>query len=273
LEFITLINKQLPPANQYFVELKMGTTALASERERDTILSNIENLPVTKGILRQLLPDSHLLGNLMDCVMKLFQCRINRICECHKEVNEAHANYEMYPSSIFLPFSVFQDLCAQLLTPQQIIASYFTTTTGEPLDMNSIRKVYFLSKATDSNTVWVVYIIDIELHTIKYLDPRRNSNAVVSNDLTVHLNSIRRDMLTGFLTILIPGYVEAWACSALSLYYFAPLTNDGDFNSGLYITAAIYFICNDVPLFFDAGTISRLRFNLAYWLLVEELPV
>jgi hypothetical protein len=80
-------------------------------------------------------------------------------------------------------------------------------------------------------------------------------------------------MLTGFLTILIPGYVEAWACSALFLYYFAPLTNDGDFNSGLYITAAIYFICNDVPLFFDAGTISRLRFNLAYWLLVEELPV
>ena len=272
MEFITLINKQLPPANQYFVELKMGTTALASERERDTVLSNIENLPVTKGMLRQLLPDSHLLGNLMDCVMKLFQCRINRICECHKEVNEAHANYEMYPSSIFLPFSVFQDLCAQLLTPQQIIASYFSSTTGEPLDMNSIRKVYFLSKATDSNTVWVVYIIDIELHTIKYLDPRRNSNAVVSNDLAVHLNSIR-DMLTGFLTILIPVYVEAWACSALSLYYFAPLTNDGDFESGLYITAAIYFICNDVPLFFDAGTISRLRFNLAYWLLVEELPV
>jgi hypothetical protein len=272
MEFITVINKQLPPANQYFVELKMGTTALAHERERDFILSNIEDLPVTKGMLRQLLPDSHLLGTLMDCVMKLFQCRINRICECHKEVNEAHTNYEKYPSSVFLPFSAFLDLRAQLLTPQQIIASYFSTSTGEPLDISSIRKLYFISKAADSDTVWVVYVIDIELHTIKYLDPRRNSNAIVSNDLTVHLNSIR-DMLTVFLRVLIPDYVEAWVCSVLSLYYFAPLTNDGDFDSGLYITAAIYFLCNDVPLFFDAGTISRLRLNLAYWLLVEELPV
>ena len=138
--------------------------------------------------------------------------------------------------------------------------------------MSSIRKLYFISKATDSDTVWVVYVVDIELHTIKYLDPRRNSNAIVSNDLTVHLNSIR-DMLTVFLRVLIPDYVEAWACSVLSLYYFAPLTNDGDFDSGLYITAAIYFLCNDVPLFFDAGTINRLCLNLAYWLLVEELPI
>ena len=270
MDFITVINKALPHAKQYFVELKMGTTVLASEREINCILSNIESLPVTRGMLRQLLPDSHLLGSIMDCIMQLFQSRINRICECHKEVNEAHANYQEYPSSIFLPFSAFQDLCAQLLTPQQIIASYFSSDSGEPLNMSNIRRMYFISKATDSDSVWVLYFIDIELHTIKYLDPRRSSSAAISNDLSVHLNGIK-DMLTAFLRVLISDYVGTWACSVLSSYYFSPLTNDCD--SGLYIAAATYFLCNDVPLFFNAGTISRLRLNLAYWLLVEELPI
>ena len=80
MDFITVINKALPHAKQYFVELKMGTTVLASEREINCILSNIESLSVTRGMLRQLLPDSHLLGSIMDCIMQLFQSRINRIC-------------------------------------------------------------------------------------------------------------------------------------------------------------------------------------------------
>lgn len=269
MDFVTVINKTLPPANQYFVELKMGTTFLASEAEKNYVLSNIESLPVTRGVLRQLLPDTHL-GTVMDYVMKLFQCRIDRICECHKEINESHDNYEPYRSSIFLPSTAIQGLRTQQLTPQQIIASYFRTDSGEPSNMDNVNKIYFISKGYDSDNVWVLYVVDLEFHSISYLDPRRNSNSVVSEDLALHLNETR-DMLSVFLRILLSDYGGTWACNVLSPYYFSPLINDCD--SGLYITAAIYFLCNDVPLFFDNGTIFRLRLNLAYWLLVEELPV
>lgn len=270
MDFITVINKALPPANQYFVEMKIGTTVLASESENNYILSNIEKLPVTKGALRQLLPGCHLSRTVMDCVMKLFQCRNNRICESHKEVNAAHANYEEYPCSIYLPFSAFQDLCSPLVTPQQIIDSYFSTSTGDLIDVRIINKIYLISKSIDSDAVWVLYVIDIDNHTVKYLDPRRNSDAIISEDLTVHLNDVG-DMLSVFLRVLNPDYTGTWACSILSSYYFSPLTNECD--SGLYITTVIYYLCNNVPLCFNAGTISRLRLNLAYWLLNEELPV
>ncbi len=271
MDFVTVINKTILPASQYFVELKMGTTVLASEAEKNYILSKIESLPVTRGVLRQLQLGSHL-GTIMDCIMKLFQCRIDRICECHREVNEAHDNYEPYRSSIFLPSAAFQDLRAQQLTPHQIIATYFRSSTGsgESLNVGNFNKIYFISKAIDSDDIWVLYVIDLELRSINYLDPRRNSNSVVTEDLAIHLNETR-EMLTVFLHVLLSDHEGTWVCNVLSPCYFSPLINDYD--SGLYITAAIYFICVEVPLFFDDGTVSRLRLNLAYWLLVGELPV
>ena len=272
MDFVTVINKTLPPANQYFVELKMGTAVLASEAEKNYVLSKIESLPVTRGILRQLQLGSHV-GTVMDCTMKLFQCRSSRICECHREVNEAHDNYEPYRNSIFLPSAAFQDLRAQQFTPQQIIATYFRTSStcsGESLNMSNFKKIYFVSKAIDSFDIWVLYVVDLELHSINYLDPRRNSNSIVSEDLTIHLNETR-DMLSVLLRVLLSDNEGTWVCNVLSPYYFSPLINNYD--SGLYIIAAIYFLCAEVPLFFDHGTISRLRLNLAYWLLVGELPI
>jgi hypothetical protein len=62
MDFITVINKALPLANQYFAELKMGSTLLGSAAEMNCVLSKIKSHPVTRGVIRQL------------------QCRIDRIC-------------------------------------------------------------------------------------------------------------------------------------------------------------------------------------------------
>jgi hypothetical protein len=272
MDFITVINKALPLANQYFVELKMGSTLLGSAAEMNCVLSKIKSHPVTRGVIRQLQRESHL-ETVMDYIMLLFQCRIDRICECHKEVNEVHDNYEPYRSSIFLPFEAFEDIRMQQKSPEEIIELYFCcTTTGERYNMNSIQKIYFISKAVDSSNIWVLYIVDIELRAINYLDPRRSSTEMLSNDVTAHLN-YAKDVFTAFMQALIPDYGGNWSCNCLVSYYFSPLSIANAYDSGLYITAAVYFICNDVPLFFDQGTIDRLRLKLAYWLLVEELPV
>ena len=272
MDFITVINKALPPANQYFVELKMGTTVLASAAEVNYVLSRVKSHPVTRGVLRQLLPESNL-GTVMDYIMLLFQSRIDRICECHKEVNEMHDSYEPYRSSIFLPFGAFEDIRLQQKTAEEIIGLYFCCNdTGERYNMSSISKVYFIAKAVDSDNVWVLFVVDIESHAISYMDPRRSSTSTYSNDVNVILNAAK-DLFSDFLQVLMPGYGGTWSCNLFSPYYFSPLSNATAYDSGLYVITAVYFICNDVPLFFNQGTIDRLRIKIAYWLLVEELPI
>ena len=66
MDFVTIFNKAIPPASQYFVTVKMGTGLLTSLEESNLELSSVGPLVVTKGMLRQLLPNSRLEANLMD---------------------------------------------------------------------------------------------------------------------------------------------------------------------------------------------------------------
>ena len=249
--------------------MKMGTAILASQAELDYELSKVDSLVVTRGILRQLQLEAHLQESIMECIMKLFTIRINRICESHKEVNEAHDNYQPHKSSIFMPPSAFQELQTDLKPREEIVELYFTNSRGQQINIDSIDKIYFICKAHDSEHVWILYVIDIELRAIRYLDVRRSDNDTVSTALTDYIAQ-KQLVIIEFLRVLIPEYLGDWSCGLLSPYYFQPMTNDYD--SGLYIAAVIYFICNHVPLFFTPASIVRLRLNMAYWLLVEELP-
>ena len=273
IDFITIFNRALSPASQHFVTVKMGTSVLASQAEMDYELSKVDSLVVTRGILRQLQLESHLQESITECIMRLFTIRNGRICQSHKEVNEAHDNYQPRKSSIFLPPSAFQDLQENLKSRDEIIQLYFNIGGGQQQVNNVdsiIDKCYFIGKAHDSESVWILYLIDIELRTIRYVDARRSDTDVVSNALAEHL-ALMKPIFIDFLRVLIPEYLGDWLCGLLSPYYFSPMTNN-DYDSGLYIAAVIYFICNGVPLFFTTATITRLRVNMAYWLLVEELP-
>lgn len=266
MDFVTIFNKAIPPASQYFVTVKMGTGLLTSLEESNLELSSVGPLVVTKGMLRQLLPNSRLEANLMDRVMKLFQIRMNKICDCHKSVHEHQTGYNPLKQSVFLPLQFVEELQDNSKQVPEIIAKYFL---AEHVDISKVNKIYFLSYAHDSDLVWALYCFDIESHAILYLDPRRNCTDPISFQLSNHLQQMK-GFFVRFLDHLIPAHVGGWSCTLLNPYYYVAANNDHD--SGLYVIATTYFLCNNVPVYFRSTSIDRLRISLAYWLLVADLP-
>ena len=267
MDFVTIFNKSLPPAQQNFVRIKMGPAILASEHELTAEVSKINECVVTKRMIRQLQRESPLEEDLMGSVLKLFEKRDNRISEAHASVNELNNGYEVYKKSVFLPCQYFRSILQNTTTAHnEVLGSFFN---GHHLDDNRTSKIYFIDIPSDSATAWVLYIVDVEDKSVSYLDPRRQCADPVSETLQTYLNNIQ-PVFAAFLHALIPTYTGNWSCKLMEGYYFAPPQTGYDY--GLYITATIYFLCNHVPVYFGPNAITQLRMSLAYWLLVEDLP-
>lgn len=265
MDFVTVFNKSLPPAQQHFVRIKMGPAILASENELIAEVSKINGFVVTKSIIRQLQLESPLEEDLMTAVLKLFEKRDNRISEAHASVNELSNGYEVYKKSFFLPSPCVRSILQNTSTAHEVQRIFFN---DRHLDAN-VSKLYFIDRPPDSDTAWVLYIVDVEEKHVLYLDPRRQFAHPLSAALQMHLNHIQ-PIFSAFLHILIPAFTGNWSCKLMQEYYFSPPQNEYDY--GLYITATIFFCCNNVPVFFGPASITQLRMTLAYWLLIEDLP-
>jgi hypothetical protein len=256
----------LPPAQQHFVRIKMGDAILSSAMEFNSEQCNIDGYSVTKAMIRQLQLESPLEEDLMVAVFKLFKKRDNRISNAHAAVNQMSNGYEPYKKSMFSPQQCFANIVWNNISAHEVLRDFFD---DHQLDLNVINKLYFIDKATDSTTAWVLYIVDIEEKRVLYLDPRRHFAAPISEEIQALLNHIK-PIFSAFLHILIPAYAGDWQYELMREYYFLPLQNEVD--SGLYIVATVYFLCNYVPVSFGAASITQLRMSLAYWILVEDLP-
>ena len=266
IDFVTVYNKMLPPAQQHFVRIKMGPAILASAMECNSELCQVDGYIVTKGMIRQLQLDSPLEDDLMLAVFKLFKKRDNRISDAYEAVNHLSNGYEPYKKSMFLPRQCCANIVRNDIGEREVLREFFN---DRHVDLNIINKLYFIDKAPDSTTAWVLYIVIVEEKRVLYLDPRRQSAAPISEDVTLQMNEIH-PVFSAFLHFLIPAYAGDWQFELMREYYFSPVRNEVD--SGLYIAATVYFLCNYVPVSFEPESITQLRMSLAYWLLVEDLP-
>ena len=113
--------------------------------------------------------------------------------------------------------------------------------------------------------------INLETHHILYVDGRIDGRVQPVPQALAEYLILVKDLLQPLLSALDPAFTNEWQCTIYRETYFELLNNQ--FDSGVYVTALTYFLSVRVPLFFNHNSIVRLRMNLAYWILVGELPI
>ena len=157
---------------------------------------------------------------------------------------------------------------------QLLIAQYFPRdwkvedTSNLVLLMNT--SLVFEHPNIDS---WTMLRIDLEHRKILYCDPRLVRSPALSEFAKLSLERTRTEILIPVLRVVVPTYTGDWPLSILEHQYFPTLAATNECDCGVYLAACLYFSVNTVPVYINEnGGIARLRKQLAYWILCEQLP-
>lgn len=139
--------------------------------------------------------------------------------------------------------------------------------------LTTIHRGYFLEKAREDDDCFCLFIADFELKCLYYIDPSSTENARANvSERATHL----AQLFNGFLDFQIgeaadrgPHWTIASRFSASSKYP----PQQTNFDTGIYVFLFVYFTLHDCPVVFDVSDVTRLRKQLAYWLLKEYLPM
>ena len=150
---------------------------------------------------------------------------------------------------------------------------------------------------------WVLIIIDVCKHTISIYDPRLdddvrtvrlsasnaevvrimgqqateiddNSNVGGFSTFDRNLINFIKQSIHPFLKHVFSTIEEgSWEYQLFQEELISSTTIlQNEFDSGMYLFAVIYFKIMEVPIFFSQQSIDRIRVNLAYWILLGQLP-
>jgi hypothetical protein len=233
------------------------------------ITNTIKGFFVTKECYRQLGINQSLKEDIMDAIATLFQLRDDRICESHHSVNSNRHGYRPRKRSKYLGASFWKDLLEGIKSIDQIKFEYF----GADWNADHYLHVYLYLNSFDVDSVdpWVLVQVNLENRSLAYVDGRIDGRVQPVQEALAEYLHLVKDLIQPLLITLVPAVMNEWQCAVYRQTYFELL--DNQFDSGVYITACTYFLSVGVPLFFDRNSIVRLRMNLAYWMLVGELPI
>ena len=277
LAFVTLFCRQLLPSSEWLLVQKLGRSLLESQEDANQVVANIGGqYPVTKEQLRAFANDVRLSAQCMDILCKMFQMRDDRIAEVFHDVNHRRTNYQPFKKTVFMGNTFCSNLSTGLVPDhiQLLIAQFF------PRDWKVEDTSYLVLLMNTSLVIehpnadsWSMLQIDLDTHKIQYCDPRLNRGPVLSNFARQSLERTRTEILIPVLRVIVPTYAGDWPLSMLEHQYFPTLTATNECDCGVYLAACLYFSVNTVPIFInDNGGITRLRKQLAYWILCEALP-
>ncbi len=268
-EFLMKYLKEITPLQQWLVKSKMSHSILTNEDDGKTVVSNVKDFEVTKECFRQFGLNITLKDVVMDTIAALFQLRDDRISDSHHSVNSNRNGYRIWKRSRYLGASFWKDLL-EGTAADDLKEKYFF---GVEWKVDDYLHLYMYLNCFDAGSVdpWAIVRINLVTHSIAYIDGRIDGRIQpVPPALTTFLSLIKA-LLQPLLSCLVPGFTNVWQCDIHRETYFELL--DNHYDSGLYATAVTYFLTVGVPLFFDRNSVTRLRMNLAYWMLVGELPI
>jgi len=233
------------------------------------ILSKINDLNVTRHILRQFYSVNLIKADCMNIVCEMFNKRDDRIWRSYNDVNQDSQNFENFKSSIFYGSHFVESLISD-----PIRDNVDNNNSRPEVLLHTAHRLYLTYKSLDDATDnWCLLIVDIPLKKIFYIDPKLdiNSLSIDDNNRVENLMETFEIALNPFLSRTITTYEENWECEIYPHINFSFLQND--FDSGVYIAVIIYFLVQDCPLTFQESDMSTFRENYAYWILNESLPM
>lgn len=240
-DFYSTIHRSLLGADIEYIHHKMSTA------DDETEVAKIMNHSVARKVLRKLMSGQPFNLSLMEVLLNLFKCRRLRINETHKELYEIPSRPKA-PLDTSLFFPSLEEAAAHL-----------------NIELNChVASVYILCK--DANKFWCLVYINIKEHTISYINPAfgltdfDERNVAVATETT---QAIKDLLLNSF-----PN--ETYECKRFPYQFYQP--NEDDFSSGLYVFMIIYYLEMKCPISFRRNDLDKMRYNIAYWILIEQLP-
>lgn len=213
----------------------------------NTEVANIMNHPVAREEFRNLMPGQAFGLRLMTALLNLFKYRISRIKETHKEL------YEIPPRP-----------------REPIDTSLFFSSLGEAtehlnIELNpTVASVYILCR--DANSYWCLIYIDIRNKTIYSINPAFGLTDVDEPNIAVVTDHIE----TTKALLRTPFPENQFESKTFPYQFYSP--NEDNFSSGLYVFLIIYHLEAKCPIYFRRVDLDKMRYNIAYWILIEQLP-
>jgi hypothetical protein len=269
-EFLMKYLKDVTPLQQWLVRQKMSRSILTNEDDGRTIISTVKVFEVTKDCFRQLGLNNSLKEIVMDAIAALFQLRDDRISDSHHSVNSNRNGYRVRKRSLYLSASFWRVLLEGTKSVEDLKEEYFFGADWK-VDEYLYLYIYLNSFDAGSADPWAMIRINLVTHRIVYVDGRIDGRIQPLPPALAHFLGLLNALLQPLLSYLFPGFTNEWQCEVYRETFFELL--DNQYDSGLYVTAVTYYFSIGVPLFFDRNSIARLRMNLAYWMLVGELPI
>ena len=278
LEFVTLFCKPLLPSSEWLLIQKLGRSLLEGPDDANQVIANIGGqFPVTKEQLRTFANDVRLSAQCIDVLCKMFQLRDDRIAEVFHDVNHRRTNYQPFKRTVFLGNVFCSNLSNTLVLDhiQLLIAQYFPRDWKVVEDTSNLVLLMNTSLVFEHPNIdsWTMLRIDLEHRKILYCDPRLVRSPALSEFAKLSLERTRTEILIPVLRVVVPTYTGDWPLSILEHQYFPTLAATNECDCGVYLAACLYFSVNTVPVYINEnGGIARLRKQLAYWILCEQLP-
>jgi hypothetical protein len=265
--FVTTVFKSLSPVNERFTKNKLRTTNHSSLIANTEVISNINNMAVTKDSIMCLNIAQPLTKDLIDVALELFRKHNLRVCNSHHEVNSGQHRYERYKPSIFCSPDLFNSLKND--PTSTAIPQYL-----ENVDWNASQRIYIpilLSNQIQATSdEWYLLIVDITEKKIYYVNPRFNMRMALDQFNTEKMHEFQI-IINPFLTNFVTTHAGNWNIDVLNHTYYEVLQNN--FDAGIYILNIIYFDLQQCPIYFDEQDIPKFRLQYCYWILNVTLPI
>jgi hypothetical protein len=281
LKLATVFNKPVPMTSLHFFELQCGSTSELASFELSKVIAHIEwgelfVCDVTREDLRCFRKNLGFSKSAINSIMFLFGKRENRVhVACENVQHQQHGYIEM-SRYMFMPSQLYTDLLLGQFVDQWLLKIDQFEHLFFPIQLYPEEHPY----------AWSLVIVSRETKRIGIFNPLESVYMLEPLVEEIKFNIIA-STITPFLNSKF-GYTEnqRWeiGCHIFPLlqkrFVLQSLQKEEvqqnincDAASGVIVAAALYFLSQSAPVFFNLSSIESFRTQLGCWLLDEQLPI
>ena len=191
----------------------------------------------------------------------MFEYRQNFLLDAFEFRRQHNHSNKEFKRSIFLPPELYN--LSNLTHSQE---DFLTYVINHPID--KLRFIFIpINHDDEFDDYWKLIFIDIKLKLVSIIDPKKR----FFNQERINL--IFKSVIEILSKLLINnGTINSndWKCEMCKVSYFTKIENN--YNSGVFLIAAIYSIVQDVPMYFKEEDCTALRQNFSNWLKDGGIP-
>ena len=241
-DFYSCIHRSLLGADIQFIHYKF-----AAEDDNNNEVVELGNISVTRDVFRELLPAKPFSDQFMLVVTQLFKIRTDHIRTIHKDVHENPPDPKPpVDTSLFY---------VNILEAENDIRISFN---------DQVANVFLICQ--DNQSRWILFIVDVRAKIIYNINPTFVNNPYDEETAAFMENVEAR--VSELMRVLKPDV--NFNGMVYPHQYYQP--NEDNFSSGLIIFLSIYHVEMKCPIHFRRCDLEKMRYNLAYWIMICQLP-